>query len=502
MAGPKAPATGDERGEANGSTPVGRGSGADGTPLGAPRGAGAAKVGDAVAAAAAADFQGTIDRLKEYLSYPAISCDPAHAKDVRALAERVARDLTALGLDRARVCDVPGALPIVAAEWLKAGPDKPTVLVYGHLDLQPVKGEKWDTSPHEATIRGDRMYARGAADDMGGWVSHLAAVKAWLETTGGLPCNLKLIVEGEEEIGSPNLEKFMDAFPDVFDADVMVLTDCENPSTDVPGLTVSLRGLLELELACEALEADVHSGLWGGMVPDVAMALFKLIARLADDEGRMQVGRVDVPEARREAGRNIDLPDEVIRRGAHLIDGVDPLPLRGRSAAEWMWWQPSVTVVATTLPTLEHKKNALRQKATAILSVRVAPGQKPAEMVDELRRVLLSDVPAGVKASLTERGTPSESWLYTPKGPAFAAADRAYEKAWGKKLVQVGVGGSIPFVALFGRRFGDLPLILNGVMDPETTAHGPNESLHLGVFRKAIAANVHLYEELGALGKP
>ena len=451
---------------------------------------------EAVASRATAQFDQTVARLAEYLGYPAISCEKEHAEDVRALAARIAADLESLGLDRSRVLDLDRALPIVAAEWLRAGPSKPTVLIYGHLDLQPVKGEDWHTDPHVATIRGERMYARGAADDMGGWVSHFASLRAWFEETGGLPCNVKLILEGEEEIGSPNLERFMDAYPDVFSADVMVLTDCENPSTEIPGLTVSLRGLLEVELTCEALDADIHSGLWGGMVPDVSLALVKLIDRLADSDGRMKVLRVDLPAERRAAGHDVVLHDATIRCGGHLIDGVDPLPVRDGSAAEWMWWQPSVTIVATTLPTLERKKNALRRSASAILSVRLAPGQTPAEMREALAHVLLIDPPGGVKVVMRDAGWASEGWLYEPKGPAFPAANRAYLKAWGHELVQVGVGGSIPFVALFGRRFGDLPLILNGVMDPETTAHGPNESLHLGVFKKAILANVYLYEEL------
>lgn len=456
---------------------------------------------DAVAARADAAFSQAIERLKGYLAVPAISCDAAHAADVRRLAARVALDLREIGLADARVLELEGALPLVSASWLRAGPDKPVVLVYGHLDLQPVKGEKWRTDPHAATVDGERLYARGAADDMGGWVSHLAALQAWLGEVGELPCNVRLVIEGEEEIGSPNLERYMDAFPEAFAADAMVLTDCENPSTEVPGLTVSLRGLMEVELVVEALDADVHSGLWGNMVPDVSTALVLLIARLLDADGRLAIGRVDVGPARRAAGWDVPLTPDVIRAGAHLVDGVDPLPDRGTSPAEWMWWQPAVTVVATTLPTLDRKKNALRQSASAVLSVRLAPEQREADMLAALREVLLRDPPGGVKVSLAPKGWAGEGWLYEPRGPAFAAADRAYEKAWGKRLVQVGVGGSIPFVALFGRRFGGLPLILNGVMDPLTTAHGPNESMHLGVFRKAIRANVYLLDELAALGR-
>ena len=439
-----------------------------------------------------------IDRLGEYLAIPAISCDPAHHADVRTLAHRIAADLRAFGMTEVEVLELEGALPSVAATLATAGPDKPTVLIYGHLDLQPVKGEPWDTPPHQPTRKGDRLYARGAADDMGGWVSHMAAMKAWKDHTGALPCNIKLFIEGEEEIGSPNLERFMDAFPARFAADVMVLTDCENPSVDVPGLTVSLRGLCELELVVEALGADIHSGLWGNMVPDVSIGLVRLLDRLCDEDGRLRIGRVDVPEDWRQSVADLPPGPEAIAEGAHLLPGVPPLPLRGKPAAEWLWRQPALTIVSTTLPTIDRKKNALRTAASAILSIRVAPGQTPDALLAAISAELLRDPPFGLRVQVNPLRGNGESWLYEPRGPAFEAADRAYTAAWGRPMVRVGIGGSIPFVALFGRRFSRLPLILNGVMDPATTAHGPNESLHLGVFEKAVVANVFLYDELGA----
>jgi len=451
---------------------------------------------ESVAARADAAFDQAVQDLGRYLEIPAISCDPSHFDDVRKLAARIAADLAELGMDNSRVLELDGALPCVAAEWLHAGEDAPTVLIYGHLDLQPVELDNWHTDPHVMVTKNGRIYARGVADDMGGWVSHMAAIRAWFDETGKLPVNLKLLIEGEEEIGSPNLEAYMDAYPDAFSSDVMVLTDCENPSTEVPGLTVSLRGLIEIELTCEALQADGHSGLWGNMVPDVSVALCRLIARLTDEDGRLKIGRVQIDEARQHSASKSPITAEVIREGAHLVDGVDPLPVRDRSIAEWMWWQPALTVVATTLPTPDRKKNALRTAASATLSVRVAPDQEPEALYELLRAELLRDPPGGVKVRVEQEGWSGSGWLYTPKGPAFEAADRAYEKAWGHPLVQVGVGGSIPFVALFGRRFGDLPLILNGVMDPLTTAHGPNESMDLGIFRKAIAANIYLLDEL------
>ncbi len=453
---------------------------------------------DAVAARADREFDETLAQLIEYLRIPAISCEPEHAPDVKKLAERIRDDLAALGMDEARLLELPDALPCVAAELMKAGPGKPTVLIYGHLDLQPVAGEPWDTPPHEAKAIDGRLYGRGSADDMGGWVSHLAAMKAWLAETGALPVNVKLLIEGEEEIGSPNLERFMDTYPEAFASDVMVLTDCENPSTEIPGLTVSLRGLLEVELTCESLAADVHSGLWGNVVPDPAIALVTLISRLVDEDGRMKIGRVEVPAEWREASRDVPLNAAVIRDGARVLDGVDPLPDRDKTPAEWVWRQPAVTILSTTLPAPGREKNAVRGKASAKLSCRVAPGQTGEALFALIEEALTTKPTGGVKVTVKKLGG-GDSWLYEPKGPAFPAADRAYEKAWGQKLLSIGVGGSIPFVAMFGRRFSDLPLILNGVMDPKTGAHGPNESMDLGVFRKAIRANVHLYAELGAL---
>jgi acetylornithine deacetylase/succinyl-diaminopimelate desuccinylase-like protein len=449
----------------------------------------------AVAHATAAE-NSALERLQSYLRFPAISCDPAHHPDVRRLAARIADDLSReLGFE-SKVLELPDALPLVVAERRSQRKDAPWLLIYGHLDLQPVKGEAWTTPPHEPQIREGRLYARGAADDMGGWVSHFVALQAWLATCNDLPLNVRLVIESEEEIGSPNLGRYMDQFPEAFTADVMVLTDCENPSTEIPGLTVSLRGLYEVELCCHALTQDVHSGLWGNMAPDAGTALIKLLSRVIDEDGRMKLGRQEVPAEWRATARAVPIDEQVIRDGAHLRDDVQPLPAHDRPPVEWLWRQPAITVLSTTFPQANEHKNALRQRASVVLSVRLAPGQDKQQMRTLLERELLSPPMPGVHVELNERPGGAESWLYEPKGPAFEAADRAYRSAWGKPLLPVGVGGSIPFVALFGRRYGNLPLILNGVMDPQTGAHGPDESLSLSVFNKAILANVHLLYEL------
>ncbi len=455
-----------------------------------------------VALVAEQAVEASFARLGRYLAFAPISSDPEAAPRLNQLAETLRKDLTELGLSRARVLELPDALPCVAAEWMGAGPKAPTVLVYGHFDVQPVKGEAWSTEPHSLVRKGDRLYGRGSADDAGGWLSHLVAIEAWMKESGGLPCNLKILLEGEEEIGSPNLERFMDAYPDAFESDAMVLTDCENPSVDIPGLTVSLRGLLEVEVSVTSARSDVHSGLWGNVAPDPATTLIALLARLIDEDGRLRVGRRQVDPAWLVSSRDVPLDDAVIKSGARLLEGVSPLPERGLTPAAWIARQPALTVLSTTFPAPGSEKNAIRKSASAKLSLRIAPGQTSDELFAAVEPELRRDVPGGLAVSITKLPGAASSWDYKAEGPAFDAADRAYEAAWGRAPLRMGLGGSIPFVALFGKRFSNLPLVLNGVIDPDTGAHGPNESMHVGVYTKTVKANVHLYAELArALAK-
>ena len=454
-----------------------------------------------VALAAQQAVEGSFIRLGRYLSFAPISSEAEATPRLRSLADTLRTDLEAAGLDRARVLELPDAHPCVAAEWMKAGANAPTILIYGHYDVQPVKGEAWTTEPHVLVRKGDRLYGRGSADDMGGWLSHFVAIEAWMKETGGLPCNVKLLLEGEEEIGSPNLERFMDAYPDAFASDAMVLTDCENPSTDIPALTVSLRGLLEVEVTVSSARSDVHSGLWGNLVPDPAMALMVIIGRLVDADGRLKLARRPVDPAWLASSRDMPLDADVIRSGARLLDGVEPLPDRELSPAAWVARQPAVTVLSTTFPAPGSEKNAVRKASSAKLSLRVAPGQTSDELFAAVSAELLRDVPGGAKVTLTKLPGAADSWDYVAKGPAFEAVDRAYQKSWGRAPLRMGLGGSIPFVALFGKRFSQLPLVLNGVIDPETGAHGPDESMHVGVYAKTVEANVHLYAELATLKK-
>jgi acetylornithine deacetylase/succinyl-diaminopimelate desuccinylase-like protein len=457
-------------------------------------------------------FADTFEQLKRHVAIPSISCEEAHRADVTRQAEEVRDQLEDLGLtaDIRTLSADESALPLVTAEWPGAGEGRPTVLIYGHLDVQPVDAGKWTvTERFVAKERDGRLYGRGASDDKGGWLSHIAGIRAWMDTYGELPCNLKMVLESEEEIGSTNLGGYLDAYEDCFEADYLVLTDCDNRSTEIPALTVSLRGLMEVTITCEALRADVHSGLWGGVVPDVSTALMQLVSRIVDHQGRLVVGDIEVPEEWREDARRYRITEDEIRNGGRLLDDVPPLPEGDRSAAEWMWRQSSVTVIQTSLPNSRvEAKSALRSRASASLSIRIGPTEDNRRYIDdfyaELKRLVTTDVPQGVIVKVERDDTSLVyPWLCDasrePVKAAFAAADRAYRKGWGHRPARVGIGGSIGFVNTFAERFPDVPVLLNGVIDPNSGCHGPDESQDIGVLRKAINTNIHLLHELSKL---
>lgn len=459
-------------------------------------------------------FGDTLEQLKDYVAIQSISCEEAHRADMTRQAKAVRDQLEDLGLTaeiRTLSAD-ESALPLVTAEWMRAGDDEPTVLIYGHLDVQPVDESKWTvTRPFVAKETDGRLYGRGTSDDKGGWLSHIAAIRAWMDVYGELPCNVKMVLESEEEIGSKNLGGYIDAYEDCFEADYLVLTDCENRSVEIPALTVSLRGLMEVTITCEALRADVHSGLWGGMVPDVSTALMQIISRIVDHHGRLVVGDIEVPEAWREEAGKCRLTEAEIRNGGRLLDDVPLLPDEGRLAAEWMWRQSSVTVIQTSLPnSAADAKNALRSGASAILSIRIGPTEHNRRYIDDLyaglKKLITTHVPQGVIVNVERNeNTLVYPWLYDaspePIKAAFDAADRAYREGWGNRPARIGVGGSIGFVNTFFEKFPNVPMLLNGVIDPDSGCHGPDESQDIRVLQKVIKTNIHLLNELSNLGK-
>ena len=418
---------------------------------------------------------------------PSVSADPARVDDVRRSAEAVAALFTAEGF-AAQILAVDDGAPAVVAH--KAGPEgAPTVLLYAHHDVQP-EGDHatWDSPPFEPTERGDRLYGRGAADDKAGIAAHLAAVRMLGDD---LPVSVVLFVEGEEEVGSDSLPAFLAAHQAQLEADVIVIADSGNWDIGVPALTTSLRGLVRADIEVRTLTHAVHSGMWGGLVPDALITLSRLIATLHDDEGNVAVsGLVSGPAA------DVTYPEERLRAESGATAGVHWIG--SGSTVERLWTKPALSITGLDAPQVDGASNTLVPAARAKISMRIAPGDTTAHALDCLRRHLEERVPWGAEFSLTVVDT-GEATSIDASGPAYDVARAAFTEAWdGTAPIDMGVGGSIPFIAEFLEAFPHASVLVTGVEDPDTRAHGANEGLHLAEFERVCLAEALLLVGLGA----
>jgi acetylornithine deacetylase/succinyl-diaminopimelate desuccinylase-like protein len=424
--------------------------------------------------------------------------DPA---EVERSAEAVAMLLADAGFEAVTLLRTGGAHPYVVGEWLGAGPDAATALLYAHHDVQPPgRPDRWVSPPFEPTRREDgRIYGRGIVDDKAGVLVFASALRAWLAADAGPPINLKVLVEGEEEIGSGHLAEFLRAHRERLDCDVMVLSDTANLEAGLPSITTSLRGLINVDVTVRALDHPLHSGMWGGPVVDAASAIGVLIGRLFDARGEPAVPGLDhdVPPL---TGPERSLMDALPfdDAGFRADAGMPPsVRLAGSHGSVWerLWRRPALAVTALEAMPLAGAANQLIDVARARIGLRLAPGQDADRVRVLLEDFVRADPPWGVEVT-TEVESAVPGWSTQPEGPAFDAARRALALGYGREPVFIGCGGSIPFVGPFAEVLGGVPALLLGLEDPICNAHGENESLHVEDFHRALRSAAHLFAEL------
>ena len=440
----------------------------------------------------------TKERLAALVAIPGVSASAFPPAEVRRSAAAVAETLIESGLQNVGILET--ARHPAAYGELRTSPGAPTVLIYGHHDVQPPgRAERWLSPPFEATIRDGRVFGRGTADDKGGFLAYLAAANACVHADA-LPCNLKFLIEGEEEIGSPNLEALLAEQRARFACDFIVLCDTPNFARGVPALTHRLRGNCIVDVEVRCLERPLHSGQGGGVVPDAIMILCTLLARLQRDDGTLAISglgeRIHVDDAQLAAIRALPFDREQIREDFGLREGV----LLKAESWEPVWARPSLTVTAIEAIPIAQAANQIADVARARLSLRSVRDVGTHEAGELLARALKTNVPHGAEVITTIVGGPSW-WEADPRHPIFAAARRALSRGFGAEAVMIGSGGSIGFVKPFADVAGDVPPLLTGVQDPRSNAHSENESLDLDDWQKAMASAVYLFEELAAYAK-
>ena len=424
--------------------------------------------------------------LEDLTRIPSVSLDSFDQAQVQASAERTAELLRAEGLDVEIVSE--GGRPAVIGH--RDGPEgAPTVLLYAHHDVQP-PGDRadWDTDPFEPIEVDGRLYGRGAADDKAGVMAHVAALRAH---SGELPVGVTIFVEGEEEIASESLPRILERHGDKLTSDAIVLADSLNWAIGTPALTTTLRGSLRAVVTVRTLDHGVHSGMFGGACPDAITSLCRLMATLHDDQGDVAIEglvHTDAPE--------VDYDEARLREESGLLEGTELIGTG--SIPSRLWTKPAAVVIGIDAPAVDEAGNVLAASARAKINLRLNPTQDPQEAWEALQRHLQDHAPWGatVEVELDETG-----WGFAADadGPVYDQARAAFADAWGTDPVDVGIGGSIPFVQAFAEKFPDAAILVTGVEDPDTRAHGANESLHLGEFEKVCTAEALLLARLGAM---
>lgn len=452
---------------------------------------------DAIRSAVDAGFPGVVAELARLVRIPSVSWpafDPAHVAESAEAVAGLLRETGVFELVEIRRAPVEdgselGQPAVVARRAARNG--RPTVLLYAHHDVQPPgKDEDWETPPFEPTQRGERLHGRGAADDKAGIMSHVGAIRAFAEVAGDFDLGLSVFIEGEEEWASRSFGNFLRENRELLAADAIIVADSGNWDVETPAITVALRGAVAFNLRVETLAHASHSGMFGGAAPDAMLAAIRLLGTMWDENGSVAV------EGLKRADLDIPAYDEAqLRAEAGLLDGVSPI---GSGAIlDRIWAQPAITVTGIDAPDVANASNTLLPAVRVRVSARIAPGQDAAEAFAALRAHLEANAPFGAKLSFEGVDT-GQPFLVDTGGWAVAETRAAMAEAWGRSAVDTGVGGSIPFIAELVDEFPEAQILVTGVEDPDSRAHSPNESLHLGVFKKALLSEALLFARLDA----
>ena len=426
--------------------------------------------------------------LVDLVAIESVSADPDRAAQVQRSAETVAALLTGAGCPDVRIVAADG-MPAVIGRY-PAPPGAPTVCLYAHHDVQP-EGDpaSWSTEAFVATEQGERLHGRGTSDDKGGFAVHLAALRAF---DAQPPVGVTVFVEGEEEIGSPSLERLLEAEHDALAAEVFVIADSVNWDVGTPAFTTSLRGFADCVVTVSTLDHAVHSGAFGGAVPDALTTLCRLLATLHDERGDVAVSGLGAAEP-----PALEYPEGRLRAEAGLLDGVDWIG--SGTLAERLWCKPAISVIALTTTPVDQASNTLIPAAQAKISLRVAPGDDADAALGHLERHLQEHAPWGAHVRV-ERGETGQPAHIPFEGPYADAAQAAFREAWTTDVVFLGQGGSIPMVAAFRDAFPDATVLVTAVGDPDSRPHGANESLHLGDLERACLAEALMLERFSGVG--
>ena len=445
---------------------------------------------DQLASRTAAQFPQIRQDLEDLVRIRSISAPAFDNQPLQESATAVAELLRGAGMPEVEVVSVVGedgrtGAPAVLAHR-PGPPGAPTVLLYAHHDVQPPGDPAgWTSPPFVPTERDGRLYGRGAADDKAGIMAHVGALRVLGDDLG---VGITVFCEGEEEIGSPTFRTFLETYRDRLAADVIVVADSANWQVGVPGLTTSLRGLVDCTIEVAVLDHAVHSGMFGGPVLDALTVLSRLIASLHDDDGA-----VAVPGLLSQDTATVDYPEHALRADAGVREGVELVG--SGSLASRLWTQPSISVIGIDAPSVDHASNTIVPTASAKLSMRIAPGQDPAEAERALHEHLTAHVPFGAHLTVTpgERG---QAFQAPADSTAMQAARWAFATAWGVEPVDLGIGGSIPFIADLAEVYPDAAILVTGVEDPDSRAHAADESVHLGELERVVLAEALLLSRL------